>query len=76
MSWLERIFRRRHLYDDLDEEVREHIEEKTSSSCASKISPAPRRARQLFALSETPPSCRRGAARFGNGPGLNPFLQT
>lgn len=29
MSWLERIFRRRHLYDDLGEEVREHIEEKT-----------------------------------------------
>jgi predicted permease len=29
MSWLERIFRRRHLYDELDEEVREHIEEKT-----------------------------------------------
>jgi hypothetical protein len=29
MSWLERIFRRRRLYDELDEEVREHIEEKT-----------------------------------------------
>jgi hypothetical protein len=29
MSWLERIFRRRQLYDELDEEVREHIEEKT-----------------------------------------------
>ena len=29
MSWLERIFRRRHLYDELGEEVREHIEEKT-----------------------------------------------
>jgi predicted permease len=29
MSWLERIFRRRHLYDELDEEVREHIEAKT-----------------------------------------------
>ncbi len=29
MSWLERIFRRRHLYDELDEEVREHLEEKT-----------------------------------------------
>jgi predicted permease len=28
MRWLERIFRRR-LYDELDEEVREHIEEKT-----------------------------------------------
>jgi predicted permease len=29
MSWLGRIFRRRHLYDELVEEVREHIEEKT-----------------------------------------------
>ncbi len=29
MSWLERIFRRRRLYDELAEEVREHIEEKT-----------------------------------------------
>ena len=29
MSWLERIFRRRQLYDELDEEVREHLEEKT-----------------------------------------------
>lgn len=29
MSWWKRIFRRRHLYDDLSEEVREHIEEKT-----------------------------------------------
>ena len=29
MSWFERIFRRQHLYDELAEEVREHIEEKT-----------------------------------------------
>jgi predicted permease len=29
MSWFERIFRRRHLYGELTEEVREHIEEKT-----------------------------------------------
>ena len=29
MSWWARIFRRRHLYNDLSEEVREHIEEKT-----------------------------------------------
>jgi predicted permease len=28
MSWKERIFRRQHLYDELDEEVREHVEEK------------------------------------------------
>ena len=29
MSWFERIFRRRHLDDDLAEELREHIEERT-----------------------------------------------
>jgi predicted permease len=29
MSWLGRIFRRRHLYDELGEEVRAHLEEKT-----------------------------------------------
>jgi hypothetical protein len=29
MIWLERIFRRRHLYGELTEEVREHLEEKT-----------------------------------------------
>lgn len=29
MNWFQRVFRRRHLYNDLSEEVREHIEEKT-----------------------------------------------
>src|SRR3974390_1672176 len=29
MSWLQRIFPHRRLYDELGEEVREHIEEKT-----------------------------------------------
>ena len=29
MAWFERIFRRDHLYGELDEEMREHIEEKT-----------------------------------------------
>jgi hypothetical protein len=29
MSWLKQIFRRQHLCNDLSEEVREHIEEKT-----------------------------------------------
>ena len=29
MSWLERTFRRGEIYDELSEEVREHIEEKT-----------------------------------------------
>ena len=29
MSWLERILRRRHFYDELGEELREHLDEKT-----------------------------------------------
>ena len=29
MSWFQRIFRRRRLDDELSEEVREHLEEKT-----------------------------------------------
>jgi hypothetical protein len=29
MRWWERIFPRRHLYNDLSEEMREHTEEKT-----------------------------------------------
>ncbi|HKV42495.1 MAG TPA: permease prefix domain 1-containing protein, partial [Blastocatellia bacterium] len=29
MSWIERIFRRRRLYDELAEEMRAHVEEKT-----------------------------------------------
>ena len=29
MSWLLRMFRRQHLYDELGEEIREHLEEKT-----------------------------------------------
>ena len=29
MNWWERIFSRRHLYDDLAEELRQHIDEKT-----------------------------------------------
>ncbi len=53
MSWIERIFRRRHLYDDLAEEMREHIEEKTE---------------QLMRLENLPRAKAREAAlrAFGN----------
>lgn len=53
MSWWGRIFRRQHLYDDLSEEVREHIEEKTE---------------QLMRLENLPRTEARQAAMraFGN----------
>src|ERR1700722_9870637 len=53
MTWFERIFRRRHLYNDLSEEVREHIEEKTE---------------QLMRLENLSPQQAREAALrvFGN----------
>jgi predicted permease len=53
MSWLERIFRRRHIYDELAEEVREHIEERTQ---------------QLMRLENLPHKDAREAAlrAFGN----------
>jgi predicted permease len=53
MSWLGRIFRRRHLYDELDEEVRAHLEEKTE---------------QLMRLENLPRAEARQAAlrAFGN----------
>ena len=53
MSWLERIFRRRQLRDELAEELREHIEEKTE---------------QLMRLENLPRAEARQAAlrAFGN----------
>jgi predicted permease len=53
MSWLERIFRRRHLRDELAEELREHVEEKTE---------------QLMRLENLPRAEARQAAlrAFGN----------
>jgi hypothetical protein len=53
MSWLGRIFRRRHLYDELGEEVRAHLEEKTE---------------QLMRLENLPRAEARQAAlrSFGN----------
>jgi hypothetical protein len=53
MSWLGRIFRRRHLYNELGEEVRAHLEEKTE---------------QLMRLENLPRAEARQAAlrAFGN----------
>ena len=53
MSWLERIFRRRQLYDELADELREHLEEKTE---------------QLMRLENLPRAEARQAAlrAFGN----------
>jgi hypothetical protein len=35
MKWLKRLFLRRRLYDDLSEEIREHLEEKIEELVAS-----------------------------------------
>jgi predicted permease len=53
MSWMERVFRRRHLYDELAEEMREHVEERTE---------------QLMRLENLPRAEARQAAirAFGN----------
>jgi hypothetical protein len=51
MSWFERIFRRRRLYNDLSEEVREHIEEKTEQLMRlENLSPEQARAAVLRAF--------------------------
>src|SRR6266571_254876 len=38
MSWLKQLFFRRHLYNDLSEEIREHLEEKIGELVASGMS--------------------------------------
>jgi len=38
MSWLKQFFARRHLYKDLSEEIREHLEEKIEELVASGMS--------------------------------------
>lgn len=40
MTWMPHIFRRRKLYDDLTEEIRLHIEERTEQLIAAGMSPA------------------------------------
>ena len=71
MSWWERIFHRRHLHDELAEEMREHIEEKTEQLMRlENLSQEQARAAACARL-EIQLSPRRGAARSGNGLGLN-----
>src|SRR5450631_3850029 len=50
MSWIPSIFRRRKLYDDLSEEIRLHIEERTEQLIGEGMSPrqAEQQARQAF----------------------------
>ena len=38
MSWLRRIFFRRHLYNDLSDEIREHLEERIEELAAGGMS--------------------------------------
>ena len=38
MSWLKRLFSRRRLYNDLSEEIREHLEEKIEELVANGMS--------------------------------------
>ena len=48
--WIERLARRRHLYEELDAEIRAHLEEKTDDLVARGVSPAVARdaARRAF----------------------------
>jgi len=55
MSWLGRIFRRRHLYDDWAKKSVNTSKRRPSSLCASTISPALRRATLPFVHSEIRP---------------------
>ena len=38
MSWIERLFRRRRMYDDLAEEIRAHLDERTDELVARGMS--------------------------------------
>jgi putative ABC transport system permease protein len=44
MTWLDRMLRRRQLYDDLASEIRSHLEEKTDALIAQGLSPVEARA--------------------------------
>src|ERR1039457_5015905 len=50
MNWIPKIFRRRKLYDDLSEQIRLHIEERTEQLVSEGMSPllAERHARRAF----------------------------
>ena len=40
MIWLDRLLHRRRIYDDLSDEIRAHLEEKTDDLIARGLSPA------------------------------------
>jgi hypothetical protein len=72
MSWLERIFRSRHLREELAEELQEHIEEKTEQLIRLEhLSRAEARQAALRAFGNVTGSVefRSGAARSGSGRG-------
>ena len=50
MTWLDRVLRRRRIYDDLSDEIRAHLDEKTDELIARGMSPAAARdaARRAF----------------------------
>lgn len=50
MTWLDRVFRRRRIYDDLSDEIRAHLDEKTDELIARGVPPADARlaARRAF----------------------------
>ncbi|HWJ16091.1 MAG TPA: permease prefix domain 1-containing protein, partial [Gemmatimonadaceae bacterium] len=50
MSWLDRLLRRRRIYDDLAEEIRAHLDEKADELIARGLSPREARdvARRAF----------------------------
>ena len=77
MSWLERIFRRQHLYDELGEEVHAHLEEKTEQlMCLENLPRAEARQSGPSRLWEPGPSRRADYRQVGNGPGLSRFSKT
>src|SRR6185437_261320 len=44
MRWLDRLLRRRHLYEDFEGEIRAHLDEKADDLIARGLSPAEARA--------------------------------
>ncbi len=75
MNWLNQIFRRHSFYNDLSEEMREHLEEKTeqlsAKASAGKKPPKPRGAPSAIQLSSN-----SAAVRSGNGDPLSLFSPT
>ena len=41
MTWIDRLLRRRRIYDDLADEIRSHLDEKTEELIARGLTPRP-----------------------------------